>query len=161
MRRLLPILIAACLISPMALGKDSSSGCGPAWYVLKDNSLVSSFLRVITNGILSPVVTLGMTFGTSNCSKHSIVDNSKQSEHFAMVTFDNLRQDVAKGNGPFLDAYAETFQCSPDIAPQFRAHLQNHYSVIFDGAPEPQDVVERTKNVLQKSQQLAGLCSAV
>ena len=44
------------------------------------NSLLSSSLRATTNAILLNG-TFGMTFGTSNCSKHSIVKKEFQKIH--------------------------------------------------------------------------------
>ena len=85
------LFILATVISGTAYGADGSSGCGPGWYILKDNSLVSSALRATTNGILVPVVTLGMTFGTSNCSKHKIVKKEKESLHFVTMNYFELK----------------------------------------------------------------------
>ena len=64
------LISLAILFSINAMAKDGSSGCGPGWYLLKKNSILSSSLRVTTNGIFFPTTTLGMTIGTSNCSKH-------------------------------------------------------------------------------------------
>jgi hypothetical protein len=78
---------------------DGSSGCGPGWYILKKNSMLSSVGRFITNTALFPLSTLGMTLGTSNCSKHSLVEEHKRSLHFATLSYDLLRQDMARGSG--------------------------------------------------------------
>jgi hypothetical protein len=36
-----------CIATKAIQAQDSSSGCGPGWYVLKDNSLLSSSGRVL------------------------------------------------------------------------------------------------------------------
>ncbi len=154
------IALVIGLFSHVAMAKDGSSGCGPGWYILKDNSLVSSFLRAVTNGVLSPVYTLGMTFGTSNCAKHSIVDAEKRSEHLAMVGFEKLRQDVAKGEGPFLDAYAETFKCDQHGAPQFKQSLQANFTTVFSDNASPKTIVENTKMVVKTHPEIAQHCLA-
>ena len=71
--RLTSLMIAAslCVGASQAMAMDGSSGCGPAWYVFKENTILSSSLRGTTNGTLWPVVTIGMTFGTSNCANHT------------------------------------------------------------------------------------------
>lgn len=158
MRKLFFVSIILSMSIQQALGSDSSSGCGPAWYVLKDKSLVSSFLRQITNGILSPVVTLGMTFGTSNCGKHKIVSTEKRSEHLAMVGFDRLRQDAARGTGPFLDAYAKTFDCQDQGVEGFKSLVKNSYSDIFVEGATPEQVVIETKKLLKRNNTVAKHC---
>ncbi len=156
------ILVALCCFHSLsALAVDASSGCGPGWYILKNNSLVSSYLRTITHAFLAPTVTFGMTTGTSNCTKHSIVEESKQSEALLTVTFDKLRQDVAQGQGVFLNAYADTFKCASDDKALFGKTVQANYSKIFVKDHSPENIVENTKQVLAKEPKLATSCKAV
>lgn len=159
MRRIV-FAVALMFSGTVALAKDGSNGCGPGWYLFESNSLVSSWLRDMTNGFLSPAVTFGMTSGTSNCAKHSIVEQDKQSEHLVTVTLDSLRQDVAIGQGPFLEAYAETFSCDPSAQDDLGRTLQAHFADLFDGDVQPGQVVERTRNIIRSHPKLAGLCQA-
>ena len=76
---------------------DGSSGCGPGWYLFKENSLVSSAFRATTNGILFPSVTFGMTFGTSNCTQHKLVLKEKESLHFVTENYFEVQADMARG----------------------------------------------------------------
>ena len=154
------LVTAIALVSTSASAADSSSGCGPAWYILKDKSLVSSAGRAITNAILTPVVTLGMTFGTSNCGQHKIVDNEKRSEHLVMVAFDTLRHDAARGDGRFVAAYAQTFSCDKTVVPEFTKAVQKNYGRIFGDDASPQEVVDNTLSVLRDNTLLAASCSA-
>ena len=79
---------------------SSSNGCGPGWYVFKDTSLVSSSLRTITNAALFPSATVGMTFGTSNCAKHKIVEErDRESVKFATLAYHDLMIQTAQGHG--------------------------------------------------------------
>ena len=107
--------------SPSSFAKDSSSGCGPAWYIFKKNSLVSSFLREITNAALFPIVSIGMTFGTSNCAKHTIVEKDKDSLEFLAHNFDDLMIEASMGDGKFLTSFSETFDCSSSEQVLFKA----------------------------------------
>ena len=102
------LVIALMISSSHTLAKDSSSGCGPAWYILKKNSLLSSFFRSMTNGMLSPIVTLGMTLGTSNCAKHSIVEAESASLRYAENNLPILKQDIARGGGESLTTFLGT-----------------------------------------------------
>ena len=83
-------LALALLSATSAFAADGSSGCGPGWYIFKENSMVSSALRATTNGWSSPVVTIGMTFGTSNCAQHKLVMNDKRGLHFVTHNTNNL-----------------------------------------------------------------------
>lgn len=105
--------ITLALFSSGAMAADGSSGCGPGWYLFKDNSLVSSALRATTNNFLFPVVTFGMTTGTSNCTKHQIVMKEKESLHFVTHNYPEVQVDIAKGEGEYLRSLATTIGC-PD-----------------------------------------------
>lgn len=154
------LCLASLTLSPFALAADGSSGCGPGWYVFKDNSLLSSALRGTTNGMLGPTVTIGMTSGTSNCTKHQIVTKEKESLHFATMNFLEIKGEAAKGNGAYLSAFAETIGCPIQAQGRFNQRIQEGHSQIFPAAEvQPENsLVEIYKMILQDSQ-LTAQCS--
>lgn len=125
--------LALVLFGTQTFAADGSSGCGPGWYILKDNSLISSALRATTNSVLFPVTTIGMTVGTSNCSKHKIVKKEMESLHFATMNYYELKGEVAKGNGKYLSAFATTMGCNAKSQELLNAELKNNYQNIFPG----------------------------
>jgi len=128
MKKLVIFFAAVCIIgATSAFAADQSSGCGAGWYVLKKNSLVSSTLRSTTNGIFFNS-TFGMTFGTSNCAKHSIVMKEKEAQYFAETNRDILEIEMAQGNGEYLNAFAQTMGCQK---PEFIRTVQQNYEKIF------------------------------
>lgn len=131
MRHLLPFLLLGFFFSMNTYAGDGSSGCGPGWYVLKKNSLVSSALRGTTNGFLGPVVTLGMTTGSSGCSKHSIVKTEKQSIHYVTNNYYELESEISKGEGVFLSGLAETIGCKANTQKTFNSELKAKYKDLF------------------------------
>lgn len=157
------LVICALIFIPLlpnaAHAADSSSGCGPGWYILKDKSLISSFGRAITHGILSPFVTLGMTFGTSNCGKHSIVENDKESLRFASENFDILRQDIVRGYGEHLTSYVTTFGCKDSSVTKISTSLKKGYQRYLHGSQEPVDYVIETKRIISSNEELKTSCS--
>ncbi|RYZ57776.1 MAG: DUF3015 domain-containing protein [Proteobacteria bacterium] len=158
--RLASVLVAVSLsfAASQAMAADGSSGCGPAWYVFKNNSLLSSFARVITNGILSPVVTIGMSFGTSNCAKHSLVMNDQGSLEFAAKSMDILRQDMAKGEGEHLTAYLASFGCNELVRPELAIAMQQAFTDDLYRSEDPIDYVASTRALINfKGRQ--GMCS--
>lgn len=113
---------------------DGSSGCGPGWYVLKDNSMLSSALRATTNGILFPSSTIGMTFGTSNCTKHSLVLKEKESLYFITQNFYDLQNQISQGKGEYLQAFADVVGCrgSSENFNYLSNALQREYHSIYN-----------------------------
>ena len=157
MKLMLSLLLwsfSLALAAPLsALAADGSSGCGPGWYAFKENSLVSSALRGTTNGILFPVVTIGMTVGTSNCTQHKIVKNEKRSLHFVTMNYYELKSDMAKGDGQYINALASTLGCDASVSTEMSRKLQGQFSKIYD---QEQVDAERTllnvyKAVIQDS----------
>ena len=132
--------------SNVTLAADGSSGCGPAWYILKKNSLLSSSFRSITNGMLAPVVTLGMTFGTSNCSKHSIVEAESESLRYVENNLPVLRQDIARGGGESLDTLLGTMGCQFHETANISQHLQGEFSNIFRVNASAMEIVSAIEN---------------
>jgi hypothetical protein len=143
-----------------AAGMDGSSGCGPAWYVLKVESLLSSFGRSLTNGILSPIVTLGMTFGTSNCAKHSIVLENKQSLEFISSNYEQLKVDVALGHGSYLDQFSGLMGCDGASAKVLSHTLQGHFNAIFSetGSQDASVTLDKIKGVMNAQRDLQTQC---
>ncbi|MCX6128757.1 MAG: DUF3015 family protein [Proteobacteria bacterium] len=160
MRLLASIFVSILfLCNGMAKAADGSSGCGPAWYILKENTLLSSFARSLTNGFLSPVVTFGMTSGTSNCAKHNIVEEEFRSLHFATQSFDILRQDIARGAGQHLNAYLASFGCNALARQNLAGKLQEAFQDDLYLTSNPQDLVDSTRFFISASSALQSSCS--
>ncbi len=146
---------------PQVWGEDGSSGCGPGWYILKDNSLVSSALRAVTNNLLFPVSTIGMTVGTSNCTQHKLVLKEKQSLHFATMNYFELKGEVAQGQGDYLTAFAETIGCPSVAQSQFNSALKNHYQSVFPkGDAKPQEMLVEVYKLILTNKNLSRACSS-
>ncbi len=155
------VISLVCLASAsISFAADGSSGCGPGWYVLKDNSLVSSSLRATTDASLFPVTTIGMTLGTSNCTKHTIVLKEKESLHFATMNYYALKADVAKGNGQYLTAFAETMGCESRAQVKLNKGLKNNYEKIFkSGAANPENALLEVYKTIFRDGDLTNQCS--
>lgn len=148
------------LFAQSLLAADSSSGCGPGWYLFKENSLVSSALRTTTNGLLSPVYTIGMTVGTSHCTKHSIVQTEKESLHFATMNYFELKSEIAKGSGEYLSAFASTIGCPSSAQSEFNQNLQKQYdNIVPKSRVAPDDMLLEVYKVILNSPSLTRQCS--
>lgn len=161
------IFLVCCLLTfsslaPKGFAADGSSGCGPAWYILKENSLLSSVGRYITNWFLFPVSTLGMTFGTSNCSAHKLVDHSKKSLHFATKSLDILRHDLVKGQGVHGTNFIATFGCYETVRPQVLGRVREELRLnplALDHPDLPALLVLITQKAIDREPYLAMQCA--
>ena len=165
-RNLLFTLMAFALVSLTfalsinAHATDGSSGCGPGWYIAKDESLVSSALRATTNGILFPVSTLGMTFGTSNCTQHKLVRTEKESLHFATMNYFELKSSIAKGDGEYLSAFATTIGCPESAQFEFNSKLKQNYDQIMPNSKvDPEKMLLEVYKIILTSPFLIQQCS--
>lgn len=148
--------------SPKVWAADGSSGCGVSWYIIKENSLLSSAGRFITNWVLWPISSLGMTFGTSNCAKHSLVEQNKKSLHFATKSLDVIRHDLAKGSGVHSSNFVATFGCYETVRPlviqRVREELQRN-PVVLESPELPALLVMITQKAIHQEPYLAMQCA--
>ena len=147
--------------SAHAFAVDQSSGCGPGWYLLKDNSLVSSALRATTNEISFPISTLGMTFGTSNCTQHKLVLKEKESLYFATMNHYELKRDLAKGEGEYASAFASTMGCPASAQGRLNQNLRTRFSKIYPNGQSvnPENVLLEVYKTIFQDKVLTQKCS--
>lgn len=154
------VMIITICMSQLANASDGSSGCGPGWYILKENSLVSSFLRVITNAALFPSTTIGMTVGTSNCSQHKIVETEKESLHYATMNYFEILSEASRGGGKYTDAFATTIGCQKSVRAEFNSELQKHYQdVFFQDRSNPEKLLLNVYKMIFQDEKLLKSCS--
>ncbi len=149
----------ALLASSTLMAADGSSGCGPGWYLFKENSLVSSALRSTTNAFLFPSVTFGMTFGTSNCTRHKLVLKEKESLHFVTENYYEVQADMARGTGKFLSVLGETIGCDGGAIEHFNQMGKEHFKDIFSGEKTPESVLLETYKMILNDKKLTQACS--
>ncbi len=160
MKSLLLSLFLVLNLNTFALAADGSSGCGPGWFVLKENSLVSSFLRTITNGIFFPTTTVGMTVGTSNCTKHKIVLHEQESLHFATHNYFEIKAEAARGQGRTLSAFSDTIGCPKSVRGVFAERFQQNYLKVFSQSEaQPDKMLQEVYRFILTDKFLMHACS--
>jgi hypothetical protein len=127
--RYLVLTLSLMLVSGLSNASDRSSGCGLGWQVANKNSLVSSFTRSAVNATFSN--TIGMTLGTSGCSRHSIVQKDSEVIHYAEANFFELQKEMAEGQGLHLLTLQTLMGCESDTS--FSSTVKNNYSNVFNG----------------------------
>lgn len=138
---------------------DSSVGCGLGSLIFKDTSLISSSLRVTTNNVFLTQY-LGVTSGTSGCSRHSIVQNEKSHIHFAEVNFKKLTEEMARGEGQYLQAFAFTLGCKVDAASELGRLTKNQFEkIIPDENVDANQMLKNLGSTIRLNSNLSKNCS--
>lgn len=154
------LVLVGISFSTQSFAADGSSGCGPGWYLFKDNSLVSSALRSTTNGSLWPSTAGGMTSGTSNCTQHKIVLKEQESLHFATMNHFELKNEIAKGQGEYLSAFSETIGCPASAQGRLNQKLQGQFKEIYPTTEiTPSNVLIEVYKTILKDPELTRQCS--
>ncbi|MFN8792516.1 MAG: DUF3015 family protein [Bdellovibrionales bacterium] len=160
MRQLIVSVLMVTALGSTAYAADGSSGCGPGWFILKDNSLVSSFLRSITNGLFFPTTTVGMTVGTSNCTRHKIVQTEQESLHFATQNYFEILAEASRGQGKTLAAFSDTIGCPTSARALFAEKFQKNYMQIYSSSQVgPETVLQEVYRFILSDETLTRACS--
>ena len=135
MKKTIGLIVALGLLSAPALfAANNGAGCGLGKTLFEGKKgLVFNVLAATINGI-SGNQTFGMTSGTSGCDQDSVILLKKEQEVFVAVNLDNLSQDMAQGDGTYLQALSGLMGCSTEAFGTFAELTQNKYEVLFDAA---------------------------
>ena len=90
------ILFLGTVMSATTMAGDA--GCGLGGMLIKSNTKLLQLFAVTTNGTFFSQ-TLGITFGTSDCSAKGLVLNDKQIQYFVEVNHSDLIREMAQGYG--------------------------------------------------------------
>src|SRR5450755_2071456 len=91
----------------MARGNHPMAGCGLGYLLLsnKDNEKSTQVLGATTNGTFG-TQTFGISSGTSGCTQDGAVKMARATEVFADVNLASLRQEMATGQGDYVNTFA-------------------------------------------------------
>ena len=60
-----------------------------------------------------------------------VIQESQKARLFTAVAFENLEQDIARGNGEYLTSLAVLMKVPPGEQEMFRTHTQSNYPLLF------------------------------
>lgn len=60
-----------------------------------------------------------------------VIPESKKARLFTAITFENLEQDIARGNGEYLTSLATLLKIPAGMQDEFMARSQRNYSPLF------------------------------
>lgn len=159
---LLVAILGCALFTSFAWAQNyGTAGCGLGSMLFEgNNGKGPQILAATTNGT-SGNQTFGITSGTLNCTTDGMVKQSMAQQAFAEVNFEDLSQEMAKGHGEHLRAFAHLFGCSAESVDTFGHVVQQHYSDIFPSADvTPADLIQSVKQHIATNPALANSCQA-
>ncbi len=125
------IMVAASAVSA---ANQKNTGCGLGSLVMQGNDgLLFQVLAVTTNGTFGNQ-TFGITSGTLNCDKPNRFASREQINHYVADNMDNLANDIAKGQGEYLNTLAVLMEVPEGTRANFYATLQSNFSRIYTSA---------------------------
>ena len=82
---------------------------------------------------------------------------------FLYQKYDNVAENAAQGEGPYLNVIAAFQGCPTQWHPEFSLTLKARYSEIFDGTSRqsPQVLIERFQQVIESHPELRQACNEV
>jgi len=153
LKSLLGTFTAVLLLGSMAQAAGDA-GCGLGSLIITSNGKLTQLFAVTTNASTGSQ-TLGITFGTSNCSSRGIVQNDKQIQYFVEVNQEELTREMAQGHGEKLSTLAALNGCASDSQiSSFNTQAQSHFKNIVPSART--SAVDFVNNM--KSSSIASAC---
>ena len=115
----------------MAYGNpDNGPGCGLgklAWADFKRQKDIAPQVLMATTNATFGSQTFGISFGTSGCTNDGKVWAEHKTEFFVAATFENLAEDMARGQGEHLTALTVLLGVPPDHQQMFYTLVQERY----------------------------------
>jgi len=144
MKKLILIVAAIWMVLPASIGAANQltmSGCGLGYVIFgKDNprSRGLQILALTTNGTVANQL-FGITSGTSGCTEDGALASNKQIEIFADINFTNLSEEMAKGEGEYVTAFASLLGAGEASQPALLNFFQDNYEVLIPSAETTSD----------------------
>lgn len=131
-------------------------GCGWGNLLFKGQRGMASHLVASTTNASSGNATFGITSGTNGCRTDGVLTYHGKPMLVLSGIMDELSEDMAKGEGEALTAYAVVLGVQPEDRAHFAAVTHEHFTEIFSSADvTAEDVHSATLVVLRKDARLA------
>lgn len=112
---------------------DQGPGCGLGKLAWSDyggqKQIAPQVFMATTNGTFGSQ-TFGISFGTSGCTNDGVIMRNKRI-NFAANAFDNLKQEMAQGQGEHLSSLATLLGIAPEDQPAFFSMVQDRYTSLL------------------------------
>ena len=162
-RNSLVVFAALLLLLPMSAfaGKSGygSAGCGLGSMVFGSGTGPKQIFAATTNGTFGSQ-TFGITFGTSNCGDHGLINVSKEREVFASANYTSLVKEMAQGKGENLNILASMYQCPTATYQEFGAMTQANFDdLVTNASTTPVELLGQLETQLSQHHNLSKSCN--
>ena len=131
---LLTLVLVSLIVMPATLSfaaNKQNTGCGLGYLVMQGNDgLLFQVLAVTTNGTFGNQ-TFGISSGTLECEKPSKFASREQINNYVAENMDNLANDIASGQGEYLNTLAVLMEVPEGSRMEFYVKLQSNFSQIY------------------------------
>lgn len=156
------LLFIAAVATTTLQAADKSRGCGPANYIAPKNTMISTSTRATSEFYLFPLNWSATSSGTSGCKKHEIVKNQEKSYYFIANNFEDLKKEIAQGQGDYLVNFASTLGCAFGDTPQLINTLKKNYQRILPTYETESDVFfDNVIKLLKSDRYLKSKCKNI
>ncbi len=147
----------------MAANPDTGPGCGLGKLAWADyahqKTIGSQVLMATTNGSFG-TGTFGISSGTSGCTNDGKVWAEQKTSVFAQLNFENLSQEMARGQGEHLASLATLMGVPAEHQASFFAMTQDRYtSLVKEGDASPVAMVKAINEAIAVHPLLAQVAS--
>jgi hypothetical protein len=145
-------LLVGITFSGVCFADQYNTGCGLGSIMFKgQEGLLSQTCAATFNGTFGNQ-TFGITTGTSNCKKFETFANNENLNKFVAENMDNVANDIAKGDGEYLDTMAALMEIPQAERAGLYAKLQANFSKIYTSENvSHEDVLKNIDTVLSSS----------
>lgn len=151
--------LAAAVSCTSAWANNGDAGCGVGGALFEKNTILSQTLASFTNVVLWPTWLGAMTSNTSGCRAHGLVRVDREQIYYAEANFERLSQDMARGEGESLTAFAQVMGCNDSALAEFGKMTRARYETLFPSArTTPVEMVKSVKREIQQNPALAKQC---
>ena len=125
----------------IACHEEASGGDGGIWPTLRGHNPTSrqSGILVTFEGTSASVST------TTNCDAYT---------HFIELNYDQIANNAAQGQGPYLDALASLLGCSDDSRFLFGRVIHTNYSKLFKNSELKVEILNHRLDIILNSEPL-------
>ena len=158
------VLVLICYQAGIALAinPDTGPGCGLGKIVWAESkhpkNIMPQAFMALTNG--TGMNTFAISTGTSGCTNDGVIWAEERANVFAAINFENLSQEMARGQGEHLASLATLMGVPAEQQPAFFAMTQEKYSsLVRAGETSPVAMVKALNEAMAWHPVLARLSS--
>ena len=156
------ILMIFIIVPIFAYASDKGPGCGTGKVIFEGKKGLGAHLgATCVNGTVNSIVpthqSFAMTFEVLGCDPSTTVKIEQKQTRFIANNFNDLMNDISKGDGNFLFAYGELLGCQEQYN-LFTNELKDNIGTLIKDGEKIKNILINTKSILNESIILKSSC---